>query len=80
MKFSFIHNDKSTIKDELVLLLFIVVWAACGLLLIVFQPKVLFFNSAMTTCLGVVFVFLAVMFIPGLIYRFLTNDYFNGEL
>lgn len=74
MKFSLIHNDKSTIKDELLMLVFIVVWAACGGLLIAFKPVILFLDSAMTTCLGVVFVLLAVMFIPGLIYRFMTND------
>ena len=61
MKFSLIKNDKSTAKDELLLFLIILVFAAVGITLIVTAPSFWFITSA-------------VMFVPGLIYRIMTND------
>ena len=74
MKFSLIKNDRSTVKDELLLLLFIVTCAGIGTALIVFRPTFWIITSELTECFGVAWVVVAVMFIPGLIYRLCTNE------
>ena len=74
MKFSLIHNDKSTAKDELLLALFIAVWLVCGILLIAYKPEVWFIDQVASTVFGVLCLLIAFMFVPGLIYRLFTND------
>ncbi len=74
MKFSLFHNDRKTRKDELVLGLLILLWLACGGLLIAFRPSFFFVGPSVTVCLGVLLVILGIMFVPGLIYRLMTND------
>ncbi|MBD5547067.1 MAG: hypothetical protein HDQ97_06670 [Lachnospiraceae bacterium] len=74
MKFSLIHNDKSTAKDELFLALFIAFCLVCGILLVVYKPTFWFIGQSDSTVFGVLCLILALMFIPGLIYRLMTND------
>ena len=74
MRFSIIKNDKSTALDELLLFLFIVVCAGIGVALIVYKPSFWIITAELTKCFGVVWIVVAVMFIPGLIYRLCTNE------
>ena len=74
MKFHLIQNDRSTRKDELLLALLIGVWFLCGLLLVLYKPSVWILESAHTTIFGVLCILTAIMFLPVLIYRLLTND------
>lgn len=74
MKFSFTKNDKSTVMDEIILTVIVLVCLAVGILLIITKPGFGFVSQSMTTVLGVMFVLAAVMYTPGLIYRFMTND------
>ena len=74
MKFSLIKNDKSTANDELLLFLFILACAGVGAALIIFKPAFWIITSELTMCFGIFWVIVAVMFIPGLIYRLGTNE------
>ncbi len=74
MKFSLFKNDKSTVKDELVLLGLILICLAAGIALLVTRPSVWIMDQTFFFGLGILLVATGVMFIPGLIYRFLTND------
>lgn len=74
MKFSLFENDKSTVKDEIILTLIVIVCLAVGILLIVMKPSIGFITQSITAVLGVMLVLAAVMYIPGLIYRFMTNE------
>lgn len=74
MKNFLFHNNRSTIKDELFLFLFIVVCIGVGLLCYMFSPSNGFiFNSSIKT-FGILWIITGVMFIPGLIYRLFTNN------
>lgn len=66
MKFSLFKNDKSTARDELVLALMIILCLAAGIALLALPP--------VFRVVGVILILFAVMFIPGLIYRLMTND------
>ena len=74
MKFSLFRNDKTTAKDELLLLGFILACLAVGIALIITQPSFWLFDRIFFAGVGVAFVITGVMFIPGLIYRLMTND------
>lgn len=74
MKFSLVHNDKSTKIDELFLFFFIMVWLICGILLVIYKPTVWLINQNISTVFGIICILVAVMFTPGLIYRLLTNN------
>ncbi|CDA24373.1 unknown [Roseburia sp. CAG:197] len=74
MKFSLFHNDKSTVKDELLLFLFIAFWLVCGILLVVYKPSFFIIDEAESTVFGVLCILIAAMFTPGLVYRLFTND------
>lgn len=76
---NFFKNDKSTIKDELFLLAFILVCFAVGLPLLIIAPSFWIIDSSITKIFGLVFVLAGVMFIPGLIYRLFTNDKHAGK-
>ena len=73
MKFLF-HNDKSTVRDELFLLLFIVVCIGAGLLLYIFAPQGWIISNSTIKAFGIVWILAGVMFIPGFIYRLFSND------
>lgn len=74
MKFSFFKNDKTTIKDELLLLGFILICLAAGITLLITRPSVWIIDQTLTFGFGIILVLTGVMFVPGLIYRFMTND------
>lgn len=74
MKFSLIKNDKSTVVDEVILLLIIVVCLGVGIALIVIKPEFWIVESSTSASFGVLIAMLGIMYIPGLIYRFLHND------
>ncbi len=74
MKFSLIKNDKSTVKDEIVLALIVIISATCGILLIRFRPAIWIIDANDSVVFGVLFLIFAFMFFPGLIYRLITND------
>ncbi len=73
MKFLF-HNDKSTIKDELFLLVFILVCIGAGLLCYIFAPNDWIISNSTIKVFGVLWIITGVMFIPGFVYRLFSND------
>ena len=73
MKFLF-HNDKSTIKDELYLLVFILVCIGVGSLCCIFAPNDWIISENTIKVFGIVWILTGVMFIPALVYRLFTND------
>lgn len=68
------HNDKSKVKDELFLMLFIVICIALGILLYIFAPTEWIINNTTIKMFGILLIITGVMFIPGFIYRLFTND------
>lgn len=73
MKNIFTKNDKSTYKDELCLGLITVVALAIGILLIVFRPSFWIISESTSVCTGVLFLLIAVMYFPCIIYRLFDN-------
>lgn len=74
MKFSLVKNDKTTIMDEVILAVIIVVCMAIGIFLMVMKPTVWIVDSNIMVVIGAMAVIFGVMFIPCLIYRLMTND------
>ena len=74
MKMSLLKNDKSTLKDEKILVLFILTCLAIGIALVITGPQVWIITSGVSRAFGVAWIMLAVMLVPVLIYRFMTND------
>lgn len=74
MKFSLFKNDKSTVKDELLLIVFVAVCLVAGLYLVVEAPTFWLIKESMTKSFGVLWILVAVIFIPSIIYRLFTND------
>ena len=73
MKFLF-HNDKSAVRDEMFLFLFIVICIGAGLLFYIFAPEGWFISNSTIKAFGIVWILAGVMFIPGFIYRLFSND------
>ena len=74
MKRFLIQNDKSTIKDELYLFLFILLCILIGILLFLFAPYDWVIPDSAIKLFGVLLIITGAMFIPGLIYRLFSND------
>lgn len=74
MKLSLFTNDKSTDKDEFALLGFIVTCILAGIVLLIIKPEFWIVDQMLTVSFGVLLILTGIMFIPGLIYRFMTND------
>lgn len=74
MKMSLFKNNKSTTKDEKNLVLFILTCLAIGITLVITGPQVWMITSGISRAFGVAWIMLAVMLVPVLIYRFMTND------
>lgn len=74
MKFSIFKNDKSTVKDEIILLLIVLAFMAIGIIFIITTPSFWLIDKNDTLVFGVLMLITGVMFIPSLIYRFTTND------
>lgn len=66
-------NDKSTCKDEIILTIFVVLMTTSAILLIVFQPEIWFITRAMSLLAGVLLLLINLVYIPALIYRYITN-------
>lgn len=73
MKNFLFHNDKSTINDELLLLLFIVACIAVGVLLFAFAPTDWIVPHSTIKIIGLIWVIAGIMFIPGFVIRLLEN-------
>lgn len=74
MKNFLFHNDKSTVKDELFLLMFIVICIGAGVLFYIFAPEGWIISNSTIKVFGIVLILVGVMFIPGFIYRLFSND------
>lgn len=74
MKLSLFKNDKSTAKDELFLFFFVAICLGAGIFLVVKAPTFWLIDEAMTKTFGALWILVAVMYIPALIYRLFTND------
>lgn len=74
MKFNLFRNDKSTIKDELYLFLFILACIGAGTALVICTPSFWMITATASKAFGVLWILAGVMFVPGLIYRLSTNE------
>ena len=74
MKKFFIKNDKTTYKDELILILFVAVAVIISVLLIVYKPSFWIITEGISLFTGVFVLFIAAMYIPCIIYRLFQND------
>ena len=74
MKDFLFHNDKSTFRDELFLLLFILICIGGGVLLYAFAPDNWIISISTIKAFGIVWILAGVLFIPGFIYRLFSND------
>ena len=77
MKNIFTKNDKTTYKDELCLGLITAVALAIGVLLVVFRPSFWIISESTSVCTGVLFLLIAIMYFPCIIYRLFENK--NGK-
>ncbi len=73
MRFHLFKNDKTTAWDEVILAVMILISITIGILLIICRPAVLFISSTDSCMFGVLFTLFGIMFLPGLLYRLLTN-------
>lgn len=73
MKFLF-HNNENSIRDEVFLLMFILVCIGAGLLFYIFAPNDWAVSSNTIKAFGIVWILAGVMFIPGFVYRLFSND------
>ncbi len=75
MKISFIKNDTTTYKDEIVLSLITLFALVIGVLLVIFRPSFWIISESRSGVLGVLLVLLALMYVPCIIYRLVENNY-----
>ncbi len=73
MKFSFVKNDTTTYWDEIGLILITLIALVIGVLLVVFRPSFWIISESTSICFGVIFLLLAVMYTPCIIYRLFEN-------
>lgn len=73
IKFLF-HNNESSIKDEMLLLMFILVCIGAGFLFYIFAPNNWAVSSNTIKAFGIVWILAGVMFIPCSVYRLFSND------
>lgn len=74
MRFCLFRNDKSTFRDELLLIIIVAASIGLGFLLTIAAPSIWIIKPSTMKVLGVLFIIIGVMFFPGLIYRLFTND------
>lgn len=74
MKFKLFSNDRSTVKDELLLLGFILLCLSVGSVLLILRPSFWCLDQFVSLGLGMLLTLTGILFIPGLIYRLMTND------
>ncbi len=73
MNFLF-HNNKETIKDEIGLLVFILVCIVVGAVLFAYAPAFWIISSSVIKTFGLAWILVGVMFLPGFFYRLTTNE------
>ncbi len=73
MKFSFTKNDVTTYKDEVILSLITLAALVIGILLVVYRPSFWIISESMSACFGLLFLWLAFVYIPCIIYRLFEN-------
>ena len=73
MFFSLIKNDRSTAKDEAVLFGLILVFFLAGLALFITAPSFWIVDAVLTKGFGFILIITALILVPGLIYRLMTN-------
>lgn len=78
MKYDLIKNDKSTAKDEVFFSVITLIVLGAGLLLFIIRPALWIIDSSVTMSFGLILIILAIMYIPCIIYRFMTNDHKKG--
>ena len=74
MNFSLFKNDKTTVKDEIILFFVIVLIITIGSILILIKPSFGIIHERHTVVCGVFIDLFGAMLIPGLIYRIITNN------
>lgn len=74
MKNILFKNDKSTVKDEVFLGIFIVACLGLGGMIYAYAPNNWFVSEMTIRAFGLIFIITGVLFIPGFIYRIFTND------
>ena len=74
MKFNMIKNDKSTVWDEVILAIMVILALGIGIALVVIKPSFGIVSANTTTITGVFFIFFGAMFLPALVYRLFTNE------
>lgn len=74
MKVSLFENDKSTIKDELILGLITLLSAALGIFLLVVKPSIGPISGEFMAKLGIPLVVLAIMYASCLLYRIIWGN------
>lgn len=73
MFFSLIKNDRSTAKDEVVLFGLILAFCLAGIVLFMAAPSFWVVDAVLTKSFGLILIITALMFVPGLVYRLVTN-------
>lgn len=79
MKISIFSNDKTTMKDEIILSIVILTSFILGVLLIVFRPSIWIIRSNDSVVFGALLVMFFVIMLPIIMYRFATNNKTNKE-
>lgn len=77
MKISIFSNDKTTMKDEIILSIIVILALILGLLFIYLKPNVWIIQSSSFVVLGVMLLLFSVMMVPSIVVRFITNNKIN---
>lgn len=79
MKLNIFSNDKTTMKDEIILSVFTLICAIVGILLIILKPSFWIISQSIAVNFGVLMLAMGVIFTPCIIWRFLHNTEINKE-
>ena len=74
MKFSLFKNDKSTVKDEILLGLIIAAFILLGVLICIFNPSFFIISKSVSFVFGILMIVSGVILLPSLLYRLMTNN------
>ena len=67
-------NDKTTVKDEIYLGLFILSFIVLGAIICYFKPSFFIISESTSLVFGILLIVIGVIFVPSLVYRLFTND------
>lgn len=79
MKLNIFSNDKTTMKDEMILSAFTIICAVIGILLVILKPSFWVISQSITVSFGILMIATVIMFIPCIIWRFMHNTEINKE-